>query len=802
MSDGSAQQHVESVDAVVVGSGFGGSVAAYRMAEHGRSVVLLERGRRWPPGSFARTPRAMARNFWDPSEGMQGLFDVWSFRGLEGLVSAGLGGGSLIYANVLLRKDEKWFVRDSPVPGGGYENWPVTRADLDPHYAAVEEVMGATRYPYTDTPKTQAMEQAAAALGLDIQRPPLAVSFATEKDGEPVPRAQLPTPEWGNVHGLPRLTCRLCGECDIGCNDGAKNTLDHTYLSRAAHAGADLRVRHEVRGFMPLDGGGYEVRYVVHDSEDDEPHDTSTLPVHRIRCRRLVLAAGTFGTTYLLLRNRSALPGIGAPLGTRFTGNGDLLGFLMSARHEDGRPVRLDASRGPVITTAIRTPDNVDDGRSDGPAGRGRGHYVEDAGYPGFTDWLVETSQLDKQIARVARFAAHRIVDRITDSSDSSIGADIGHLIGQGALSSSSLPLLGMGRDVPDGRMSLREGRLAVEWFTATSREYFEGVREVMRSVADHHGADFLDNPMWLTKRVITVHPLGGAPMGRDAGEGVCDPYGQVYGHPGLYVVDGALLPGPVGANPSLTIAAVADRAVEHLLEEPPGEAVSLAVADVVSAGAQADRGAGATSVAFTEQMKGFVTLGETDPLEGQARGRATDTRLMFELTITADDVDAFVADPMREGRAEGYVDSDVLGGRLEVERGWFNLFVHEEDAARRTMRYRLWLRAPGGNPVTLVGHKEVHDDAGLDVWLDTSTLYVRVLRGHVDPAGDADAEVIAAGVITIHIPDFLWQLTTFRARGPSPVAGLAAFGRLFLGELWDVYGATLRRESPDGGAR
>ena len=797
--DASGQQHVESVDAVVVGSGFGGSVSAFRMAERGRSVVVLERGRAWPPGSFARSPRAMARNFWDPSEGMQGLFDVWSFRGLEGLVSAGLGGGSLIYANVLLRKDEKWFVHDSPVPGGGYENWPVTRAQLDPHYAAVEDVLGATRYPYTDTPKTQAMEDAARALGMDIQRPPLAVSFATGPDAEPVRRAQLPTPEFGNVHGLPRLTCRLCGECDLGCNDGSKNTLDHTYLSRAAAAGADLRTRHEVRGFMPLEGGGYEVRYVVHDSEDDEPLDTSMLTVHRIRCRRLVLAAGTFGTTYLLLRNRTALPGLSTALGTRFTGNGDLLGFMVDATDPDGAPRRLDASTGPVITTAIRTPDHADDGRPDGPDGRGRGHYVEDAGYPGFTDWLVETAQLDRQIARVVRFAAHRIADRITDSSDSSIGADIGHLLGQGALSSSSLPLLGMGRDVPDGRMSLRDGRLAVEWFTATSREYFEGVRETMRKVSDHHGATFLDNPTWLAKRVITVHPLGGSPMGRDVGEGVCDEYGQVFGHPGLYVMDGSLLPGPVGANPSLTIAAVADRAVEHLLEEPVGEAVSLVTADVAASVPEDLRATGATSVSFTEQMKGFVSLGQTDPLEGRGRGRANDDRLMFELTITADDVDAFVADPMREGRAEGYVDSDVLGGRLDVERGWFNLFVHEADPASRTMRYRLWLRGPGGNAVTLTGHKDVHDDAGLDVWLDTSTLYVRILQGHVEPAGDDAAEVLAAGVITIHIPDFLWQLTTFRARGPQPVAGLAAFGRLFLGELWDVYGATIGAGQPEG---
>src|SRR5829696_5573534 len=132
------QASTEQVDVVVVGSGFGGSVTAYRMADAGRSVVVLERGRAYPPGSFARTPSGTARNFWEPSEGRHGLLDVWSFEGIDGLVSSGLGGGSLIYANVLLRKDEKWFVHEQDVPGGGYEHWPISRDDLEPHYDAVE----------------------------------------------------------------------------------------------------------------------------------------------------------------------------------------------------------------------------------------------------------------------------------------------------------------------------------------------------------------------------------------------------------------------------------------------------------------------------------------------------------------------------------------------------------------------------------------------------------------------------------------------------------------------------------------
>jgi cholesterol oxidase len=774
---------------VVVGSGFGGSVAAYRLAESGHSVVVLERGKPYPPGSFARTPAAMGRNFWDPSEGLHGLFDVWSFAGLEGVVSSGLGGGSLIYANVLLRKDEKWFVHEAPLPGGGYETWPLSRADLDPHYDRVERVLGATTYPYADsTTKTAAVRRSAETLGLDWQLPPLAVTFASGPDQPPVPGAPIPTPSYGNLHGRPRSACRLCGECDIGCNDGAKNTLDHTYLSMAAHHGADVRTRCEVRGFAPLPGGGYEVRYVVHDPADEGRRTrTSAKPVHRLTCDRLVVAAGTFGSTFLLLRNRAAFPGMSRALGTRFSGNGDLLTFLLDASDPAGAlgHRRLEGSRGPVITSAIRVGDALD-----GDGSTGRGYYVEDAGYPVFADWLVETAQLPGQLRRAVRFARTRLQRRLSGSPKTGLSADLAALIGPGRLSDGSLPLLGMGRDVPDGVMRLRGGRLDVDWTTATSAAYFARVRDTMRAIAEDLGARFEDNPLWWRRRVVTVHPLGGAPMGRHVAEGVCDQYGEVFGFPGLHVLDGSMLPGPVGANPSLTIAAVADRACDRM----PGPTAVRRPAEVTlpqQATAVEPPAATATSLSFTEEMKGFLAMDETDPERGAALGRQLGQRLMFHLTITADDVDRFVADPGHQGTATGYVACDVLGGRLPVVRGWFNLFTREGDASRRRMLYRLHFADGAGNPLTLVGHKDVHDDPGLDVWRDTSTLYVQVIAGHVPPES-ADGRVVAAGVITIHLPDFARQLTTFRTHGPQPTHALEAFGRLFLGELWEVYGARL----------
>ena len=392
---------------VIVGSGFGGAVAAYRFAAAGKRVVVLERGKPYPPGSFPRAPAAMSRNLWDPSEGLYGLFDLWSFRGTGAAVCSGLGGGSLIYANVLLRKPERWFVRESPLPGGGYEHWPVSRADLDPHYDAVERMLQAQRYPfdlppYDTTAKTRMMRETAERLGLEWELPPLAVAFAPEPGADPVPGLPIPDPGYGNLHGLPRTTCRLRGECDLGCNDGAKNSLDHTYLSAAQHAGADLRTLHEVRALAPAPGGGYVVRYVVHDPRNEGRRTrTRRLPSHTITCDRLVLAAGTLGTTYLLLTCKAEFPGLSHRLGTRFCGNGDLFTMVVRARDDAGRHLSLEGSRGPVITGAIRVPDAADAGRT--PPGR-RGFYIEDAGYPPFVEWLAELAGVRGQLRRAGLF--------------------------------------------------------------------------------------------------------------------------------------------------------------------------------------------------------------------------------------------------------------------------------------------------------------------------------------------------------------------------------------------------------------
>jgi hypothetical protein len=197
------------------------------------------------------------------------------------------------------------------------------------------------------------------------------------------------------------------------------------------------------------------------------------------------------------------------------------------------------------------------------------------------------------------------------------------------------------------------------------------------------------------------------------------------------------------------------------------------------------------TSVRFTEEMLGHVTFGETDFARGAQTGRDGSEFLKFHLTIEVADMDRFSTDPMRQAGAVGYLQCDALGGRLPVEKGVFNLFVDSGPGVKR-MLYRLWFRDGVGHPLTMTGYKLVENDAGFDLWKDTTTLFTKVLKGHVDEAGDATAELVASGILRIRVQDFAKQMTTFRAGGSggvgAKVGGLIKFGVIFVGQLAEIY--------------
>ncbi len=505
----------ERYDAVVVGSGFGGSVVACRLAQKGASVLVLERGQPWPPGSFPRTPRQWRGALWAPRKGSHGLFEYHHFKGLDSLTASGVGGGSLIYANVMLRKDPATFAPDG---------MPLEPGELDEHYDAVHEMQGAQRYPWADrTPKTRALLDAARTAGLRAERPPLAVAFGS-RPGEPFDDGE------GNLHGAPRESCRLCGGCDVGCQYGAKNTADLTYLSAAVRAGARVRACCEAHT-LQRDGGAWRLRYRQHvaarGGHPEHLLDPDPGAEREVRAERVVLAAGTFGSTALLLRNRAALPGLSPRLGRGFSGNGDLLLFLRGADRY------LDPATGPVITASVHVPD------AESPSGRG--FLIQDAGAPAFSEWLWQGLEAPGDLWRALRRRSAP------------------EAFGSARASAAMAPLLGMGRDVPGGRMELRGDRLVLTWRGTASRAYFEALEATAKRLGGALGGRVL-RLGGRYARLLSVHPLGGCAMARRRDEGVVDPYGRVFGCDGLHVADGSILPGPVGVNPSMTIAALAER--------------------------------------------------------------------------------------------------------------------------------------------------------------------------------------------------------------------------------------------------
>lgn len=752
----------EHFDAIVVGSGFGGSVMAYRLAQAGMRVCVLERGRAYAPGDFPRTPRGMRQNFWDPQAGLYGLFNVWSFAGLDALVASGVGGGSLIYTNVLLRKPAHTFVQGDPSDPDA-EDWPIGYDELKPHYEAVEAMLRPQPYPfdkppYSSTPRMLLMQRAAGELGLHWEPAPLAVRFAAGA-GEPE-RLAVPLPhEPHNLHGRQRLTCVLCGECAVGCNHGSKNSLDHTYLSLAKNkhnavimAGCDVR---EIRSLRR----GYAVSFARLPVDAPAPAGPPPNTTERLTADQLVLAAGALGSTYLLLRNRRHLPRLSRRLGTRFCTNGDMLAFAGDLPADAVPDPGMSGLPGPVITSSLAT-ERID------AAGLPRAIYIQDAGAPQFAYWMLFVLDLPRALWAERGQLARLLWQQLRRKPDTNLSAEIAALFSHGWLSERLLPMLAMGQDAPDGVLRLRGRKrpvLEIDWRLRRSTAHFQAASARLRAIAKALRGSFRDSAHRRRGRAITSHPLGGCPMGRDPERGVVDRNGEVFGYPGLFVADGAVMPGPVGPNPSLTIAALADH---------------FAVTAIANYRSRAFLRRQPAQLRFRERLRGRLELG--------AGGAPARIELRLHLRIA--DLAGFRDDPSHLALASGYVLSQELGGRLPIEQGWFNMFVDVGPPSVKQMRYRLLVRSPAGQPLTIDGVKRL-ERGGAGMWADTTTLHTRVMRGHVRPS-EPDGEELGAGVLTIGLAGVARMLSSIRASG-SPreqAAALVRFGLLYLRNIRQVY--------------
>lgn len=528
-------QPVETFDVVVVGSGFGGAVSAYRYAEAGLSVLLLERGKPYPPGSFPRTPREFSEAFWDPSKGLYGLFHIHFSKHLGAVMASGLGGGSLVYAGVTARPDEKTLAKLASRTGSG-----VLFDGLDQHFDRAEKRLAAMPVPfhlpgYEGVERMRAFDEAAARLGpshrVTFQPAPLAMAFS---DGKPL--RQKFGDRHGNLHHAERYTCKLCAECIFGCNEGSKHSLDYTYLSDAARLGAEIRTLAEVRTLQPnLKGGGYLVGYLDHSNEQGPA-------MRHVVGKRLVLAAGAPNSVYLLMKNREHFKGLSPRLGEGFSGNGDLLAFVAMGK----RSLRPEV--GPVITSMLSNET----------------FSIQDVGYPTFLMWLIAGMDSLSWGNRFSR----AVLRRNFLPGKTNYGSELSRFLDSGTATDRSAPICSMGHETPNGRLFLdEEGRLELDWSRKDSEQYFRALRSAMADIAKAWGGRKVDLIDFFKNKMTTVHPIGGVPVGTDPSSGVVDGNGEVFGYPDFFVADGSLLSGTVGINPSLTIAALADRIAQRSIE-------------------------------------------------------------------------------------------------------------------------------------------------------------------------------------------------------------------------------------------
>jgi cholesterol oxidase len=562
-------------EAVVIGTGFGGAISACRLSKKwpAGKVLILERGRRYPKGSFPRTPHDMARSFWNVSDEPHprphnikhsngaGLFDIRDYSDLDVVLSAGYGGGSLIYANVFMEPPVEVFD----------QRWPATckKEHLQPYYRIVKEVLGSRPMPLNGDSRrrvhrTEVFQRVAKEMGRETKLVDLNVFFGNDFE-HPLPIGE----QEKNRYGATQTSCTYCAECDIGCNTHSKNTLDLNYLFVAEHRyQAEVHTETLVRKIAPLNAQGQDdpgadgthgYRVYARSLADDVDRSFVT--------KRVILSAGTLGTTELLLRCKEVfgtLTRVSPRLGQRLSGNGDFLAFVMRGT-EASNP-----NYGPVITQRIDFNLFKD---FDGD----RAFILEDASYPHLLAWFVEGMKPGAMHLASIERAVRAWWSRFRKGfRGGSVAYALREVLSRD-ISYDTNVLLCMGLDRADGEMRLREGWLDVRWNVKSAASLYNAILAAGRDfTAKVNAGAFIPLPTWdpPVKHNVTVHPLGGCVLAESASTGVVSAaratFGQVFNYQGLYVADGSLIPTAVGANPTATISALCEMVAEGITGQTP----------------------------------------------------------------------------------------------------------------------------------------------------------------------------------------------------------------------------------------
>ncbi len=524
-------------DVIVIGSGFGGGTVALRAAQAGKRVCVLERGRRWRGKNLpARDDQPDATVFPEPGDphllwGAQlllpsrqrlGLFDVRIMKDLFGFGAAGVGGGSLVWSNVVVKPAESVF--ESGWPAG------TTLKTLGPYFRRAAAYLKPSLVPGVPgvpdvasgrvIPRAELLQRTGVAQGLQWKPVHTAVHFGDENR----PHSQ------GHGKAL-QMGCNYCGRCNSGCPQGAKNQVDLTYLAEAESIGADVRPLHEVTAVEPA-YRGFRVHFTRYEL-DGRVVDKGILEAPRV-----VFCAGAFGTAELLLKMkaRGLLPGLGSALGTRFSVNGNVTAAAVKAKTEGAE----DYNTGPAITGLIELNDCV----------------IEDLIIPPWFTRFVGAGTAER-LAFITKVMLGRKIDIAEEKRKAKDVVIWG----------------GNGIDRAQGRLKFNAlGKLTLDWPGGLGNEpIFAKLHAAMSSLAKAQGRKYIPNFSSVFGKQATVHPLGGCPMSDSPSTGVVDACGRVYAYPGLYIADGSVVPTALGRNPSYTIAALAERTADGMLDDMDG---------------------------------------------------------------------------------------------------------------------------------------------------------------------------------------------------------------------------------------
>lgn len=772
---------------VVIGSGYGGAIAACRLARTGRSVCVLERGRELRPGEYPDTlAEATEEVQAQLPEGHIGektaLFDFRIGHDLSVLVGCGLGGTSLINANVSLRAPSHVFLQHA---------WPralqqeAAEHGFDRHYQRAEHMLGSTPYPQDGPPlrKLRAHEQSARALGKPLHRPPLNVNFRRGV----------------NAAGVPQAGCSLCGDCVTGCNYGAKNTTLMNYLPDAHHHGAQIFTEIAVRYIEPDPSGtGWRVHVDVMAPGREFVHPRDTY----VRAEVVILGAGSLGSTEILLRSREHGLSMSPCLGANFSGNADFVGFAYDCRepinsigtgshpHPGREPV------GPCITSYIDLRAGV---------ALDQGLIVAEGSIPGAL-----ASLLPAAFGLASAIEGQPAPANLWDRMKATARAVQSDLFGAytGAVQNTQTYLV-TGHDSDRGKLRLVEDHLRVEWPGVGRSSFFASISQTLEHIARPLGGTYLKEPLWnrwTREQLVTVHPLGGCAMADDAARGVVNHKGQVFSgsdgsqvHRGLYVMDGSTVSTPLGVPPLLTICALAERSCELLAAD-----FGWTIAATLPQQPIADPDATTRGVQLDELLVGHVTrTGNVCADTATKSPEPGADPIAMTLTIAAADVESLLGPAHGHAQITGTVDLPSLSKQpLWVQDGSFQLAMPDSHRAGAHLhRYRLRFVAPDGQVFFVAGHKAIQAADLQSVWHDHTTLHCTIYAG-----ADEHSPIWGHGLLSNPLPSFATQLSTIKVTGShSPeqrIATLCRFGVAYAGPLFETYGRVVSEALPYHGGR